>query len=550
MKKRFTILLFLTSLILSGQTTEYIISGGIENGNSGVLTDAINSLNQEGTITIKGDIEVKGNIVIPKGIELNFFRGNKIIINNNVRLTLNGGIDAGIYHIFDLKTDSDPLTKDGALAGEFIVEKIYPQWFGAKGDGVIDDTVAIQSAIKYALEFKKALYFPLGKYYVTSTLEANKNNSIFLKIYGDHFRACELITDKDIEVLKIRHNFKIENISIIQKNPTRQGKGISFPFASYNSEFRSIYISGFEYGIWGKWAIWDTFSDLILKDNKIGIELHRNDLDGNPPANWNTEPEGWFNNVLNFLNVYVEGGEIGIKAYGMGMTFMGCTTQGQTDTGLWIEGGTSTNKTWNNIILNHYAEYTNRVFYIKDSRYTKIESFFSQGGAQNDRLNTVLELDNSRVKVEGSTGQDWWINKAILRNESILQGDLTAIGGEYKIYDNSIRLPEFSTMKYSLNHLTADSEWHRISGFTLKKAHTYKIILSGIRDGYDSELSEYTLFYWDDSHYLIKEITKKNLEIRISPSGNFLDARLAFNSGYPMTAGAYVYIEDITSKGL
>jgi hypothetical protein len=558
MKKTLSFLLLtFLSLYLHSQhtipTTEYIIIDGTENGNSGVITDAINALNFKGTITIKGDVQVNGSKIIPEGIELKFFKGNKLKIANNVTLTINGNINAGIYQIFDIVESTDP-SDSGKINGKPIIERVYPQWFGAKGDSVTDDTKALQNSIIFAIESGRSLYLPTGDYNVTSTLDANNiksipNNSIFLKIYGDHLKSSRITTEKDIEVLRIRHNFKIENISIVQKNSNQKGKGISFPFASYNSEFRSLYISGFEYGIWGKWAIWDTFSDIILKDNKIGIELHRNDLDGNPPANWNTEPEGWFNNVINFFNVYVDGGEIGIKAYGMGMSFIGCTTQNQINTGIWIEGGTSTNRTWNNLILNHYAEYTKRVFYIKDARYTKIESFFTQGGPQNNRLNTVIELDNSRVKVEGSTGQDWWVNKAILKNQSILQGDIVAVGGDYKLYDESIRLPEFSTKKYTLDHLTADRNWHNIPGLTLEKGHTYRITLSGIRDGYDTELSEFILFYFDGSHYILKEITKKNLEVRISSSGNSIDARLDYIGGYPMATTSYLYIEDL-NKGL
>ena len=46
------------------------------------------------------------------------------------------------------------------------------KWFGAKGDGVTDDTAAIQAAINYANGVKK-VYFPYGVYKITKTIYAN-----------------------------------------------------------------------------------------------------------------------------------------------------------------------------------------------------------------------------------------------------------------------------------------------------------------------------------------------------------------------------------------
>lgn len=46
---------------------------------------------------------------------------------------------------------------------------ITPQMFGAKGDGITDDTEAIQSAID-SLPNGGVLYFPLGKYIVSEEL--------------------------------------------------------------------------------------------------------------------------------------------------------------------------------------------------------------------------------------------------------------------------------------------------------------------------------------------------------------------------------------------
>lgn len=65
--------------------------------------------------------------------------------------------------------------------GDLLVNiKVY----GAKGDGVADDTAAIQSAIDYAGASGAALMFPKGQYRITATLELPLS-SIFMLGQGD-----------------------------------------------------------------------------------------------------------------------------------------------------------------------------------------------------------------------------------------------------------------------------------------------------------------------------------------------------------------------------
>lgn len=56
--------------------------------------------------------------------------------------------------------------------------------FGAKGDGVTDDTISIQNAINYIKTLGGTLYFPRGKYLITSNLIFNGLNKC-LTVLGD-----------------------------------------------------------------------------------------------------------------------------------------------------------------------------------------------------------------------------------------------------------------------------------------------------------------------------------------------------------------------------
>ena len=55
---------------------------------------------------------------------------------------------------------------------------ITPQMFGAKGDGVIDDTKAIQDAIVFCENNKMLLYIPSGVYIISDTLIISKSIAI------------------------------------------------------------------------------------------------------------------------------------------------------------------------------------------------------------------------------------------------------------------------------------------------------------------------------------------------------------------------------------
>ncbi|MBA7558179.1 hypothetical protein ES705_50972 [subsurface metagenome] len=77
-------------------------------------------------------------------------------------------------------------TGTGTLAGTLNVREIYPQWWGAIGDGVTDDTTAIQNAIAMAQD--RSLYFPSGNYKFTTLLDV----AGVKRIYGDGVETSTL----------------------------------------------------------------------------------------------------------------------------------------------------------------------------------------------------------------------------------------------------------------------------------------------------------------------------------------------------------------------
>ena len=56
--------------------------------------------------------------------------------------------------------------------------------YGAKGDGITDDSAAIQAAVTAAQKGRGVLYFPDGEYLVESTITASRNDGLILKLLG------------------------------------------------------------------------------------------------------------------------------------------------------------------------------------------------------------------------------------------------------------------------------------------------------------------------------------------------------------------------------
>lgn len=114
------------------------------------------------TVLIEKEYTLTANMTFPSTASVDIRNGGTFALGGFI-LTFNGAFAAERYQIF---------SGSGSVEfGSTLIVPGVPQWWGAKGDGVTDDTAAIQAAIDSLLGADGGtLLFPIGEYLITDTL--------------------------------------------------------------------------------------------------------------------------------------------------------------------------------------------------------------------------------------------------------------------------------------------------------------------------------------------------------------------------------------------
>jgi hypothetical protein len=141
------------------------------------LSDVITVIGSNtATLYLNTIATVTENISIPITCETIALKSGVLTINTGVTLTINGPFDAGLYQVFSC-------TGTGAVTfGAGSVVNIHPEWWGAVGNGVADDTTHINSAITAASAISANVILSPGKNYLALSI-AHKSN-VDLIVYG------------------------------------------------------------------------------------------------------------------------------------------------------------------------------------------------------------------------------------------------------------------------------------------------------------------------------------------------------------------------------
>ncbi len=119
-------------------------SGGVSNRNAETqsyanLLDAVKTIgNSEKLLNVNGNANCTTALTVPKTLTLEFTGGGKIVGQAGCILIIYGQIKADRTNIFSGFANTNQLKILGAN------DVVYPEWFGAVGDNVTDDSSAIQ----------------------------------------------------------------------------------------------------------------------------------------------------------------------------------------------------------------------------------------------------------------------------------------------------------------------------------------------------------------------------------------------------------------------
>jgi hypothetical protein len=135
--------------------------------NSTTINAAIKSIGTTNLVALTlapGNWVMNANVTIPPNITLKMTTG-ALITTSGYTLTISGPFEAGMFQVF---------TGNGFVSfGEGAVEAVYPEWWGARGNGTVDCTAAINSAISSLP--RGTVKFAEGTYKIVTTIMLNKD---------------------------------------------------------------------------------------------------------------------------------------------------------------------------------------------------------------------------------------------------------------------------------------------------------------------------------------------------------------------------------------
>lgn len=198
-------------------------------------------------------------------------------------------------------------------------ERVSVTQFGAVGDGVADDTAAIQAALNACIAKGGQVLFPSGKYRTTATLSADRSaitqdptqgvlTGVTLRGYGAG--ASQIVADHNGAALDYRggsgagwHSyFTLEGVGILKGNVNRAAGSVGLKITAAAHFWMSNFdIYGFEYGISGIDCLSGSIENASIRGNDHGYKFIKGTR---------SHPNNLAFRGVNVLNNYKTGGTV------------------------------------------------------------------------------------------------------------------------------------------------------------------------------------------------------------------------------------------------
>lgn len=215
-------------------------------GGKSILTQEM--LSESNTIYIvEGEYDLNGaQILVPDNVTLKFQGG---AFSNGTLSGSNTTILSEAVKIF-----ADNLT----MTGSWKVPIVYPEWFGAIGDGINDDTMSIQKSVNLGAD---EILFINSTYSITSTI--NVNHPISIQGNGNELRMNANGMSNIFAITDV-NGFKISEIKF---NANLKGRGSIAIAKCSNFEISGCVFTGYS----KEYAYYKTDSGLMIDSSVDGI---------------------------------------------------------------------------------------------------------------------------------------------------------------------------------------------------------------------------------------------------------------------------------------
>jgi len=449
-------------------------------------------------------------------------------------------------------------------------ETVSVKDFGAVGDGVTDDTAAIQAAVNAVRAAGGGtVYAPAGIYLITSTIDLFQSSAVNIVLRGAARSSTTFRTTADIVVFSHAENCVFEDFAVEQAGTAKTGRAFSTPTnkqAAY-CVYSRIAANDFKYGIWWRYSLWCSVRDAVFTDCGVGIKGSRNALPNdqtNPaaPGGWNLDP-GFFHNQNTFDNVVCDGGEVGIWGTFNGASFDNVTCQNQTGTGssntvapvgtpgvgLWLQnsGSGSSNFGANSNVVNaYYAEFTQQPMVFENCDVV-IDGFYAQGsGAIGSPYEQVVSAVGANVTAFGASASDYFKYLLVASDSAIVTGNVS-VGSQ------TIAAEYLSTGAKYFKHVSSAGTNVNISPvgatttgvYTMTSRRSYLVTVAGIYDGFLAVGCSFTVLHFQSGFTTVLTQSGGSAIVTCTVSGDTLQ----INTLNPNAYNLFISVVDLSMLG-
>lgn len=362
----------------------------------------------------EGTYKISSALTVPSTVTIAFENGAILSPDTGITVTINGPINAAIHQIF---------SGAGTIAGTPKVDAFYPQWWGAKGDGVTDDKTAIQATIATAQTAGGGIVFlSPGTYIIGSTLTITASNIRLMGAGTGSIIKCNFATENVIyagRVLltdQVVQNISFKDFAITSSVAKTSGAAIFCEHAeryviegvkAAPAESNFNLYDGFYFRYFDNCLV----SNAVVNCSHYGITMQ-----GKSDQSWganlfiNDGSKISTNNITNSYGVYIGGGCGGVSIEETDI--INCMY------GIWMDNVLAT--------INNREIFLNQCF---------IDSSGNHGIQVNDNGVTLLHLNNTWIASSGSVSNGGFPNGNNINTSSVLPAGSNFLLDGCRIYN-------------------------------------------------------------------------------------------------------------------